>query len=88
MQTKGYSRNVEGFMNLWSEFHEKALNIWDEELAAIGETEKQPVLIWSSELTQAHRIQKHLDKKRYCLEYQRAEPILGSMQFLNCTNIC
>ncbi|OWR46107.1 beta-N-acetylglucosaminidase 1 precursor [Danaus plexippus plexippus] len=68
MQTKGYSRNVEGFINLWSEFHEKALNIWDEELAAIGETEKQPVLIWSSELTQAHRIQKHLDKKRYTIE--------------------
>lgn len=64
MESKTYDTTVDGFIKLWSEFHEKALDIWDEELTALGYEDKQPVMLWSSELTQAHRIQKHLDKDR------------------------
>ncbi|XP_064073369.1 chitooligosaccharidolytic beta-N-acetylglucosaminidase [Vanessa tameamea] len=77
MQSKGYEINVEGFIKLWGEFHETALKIWDEELAAVGQTEKQPVMIWSSELTQTHRIQKYLNKDRYVIEVW--EPISSSL---------
>ncbi|XP_041987291.1 chitooligosaccharidolytic beta-N-acetylglucosaminidase [Aricia agestis] len=68
MQGKGIETNLEGFIRLWAEFHATALKIWDEEMAAIGQTEKQPVMLWSSELTQAHRIQKYLNKDRYVIE--------------------
>ena len=64
MQNKGYDITTEGFIKLWAEFHENALKIWDEELAATGQTDKLPVMIWSSELTQPQRIQKYLDKDR------------------------
>ncbi|CAH4006618.1 unnamed protein product [Pieris brassicae] len=67
MENKGYERNVEGFIKLWAEFHSTALQIWDEELAEIGQSD-QPVMLWSSELTQAHRIQKYLNKDRYVIE--------------------
>lgn len=63
MENKGYERNVEGFIQLWAEFHSTALQIWDEELAESGQKD-QPVMLWSSELTQAHRIQKYLNKDR------------------------
>ncbi|XP_045450684.1 chitooligosaccharidolytic beta-N-acetylglucosaminidase [Melitaea cinxia] len=67
MKEQGYETNVEGFIKLWGEFHEKVLKIWDEELEAVGQT-PQPVMIWSSELTQPHRVQKYLDKDRYVIE--------------------
>lgn len=71
MKEQGYETNVEGFIKLWGEFHEKALKIWDEELEAVGQT-PQPVMIWSSELTQPHRVQKYLNKDRcaLCIYYQ------------------
>ncbi|XP_045536140.1 chitooligosaccharidolytic beta-N-acetylglucosaminidase [Papilio machaon] len=67
MKHKGFDTDVEGFIRLWAEFHSKALQIWDEEILASG-GEKQPVLIWSSELTQPGRIQNYLDKDRYIIE--------------------
>ncbi|KAJ0178174.1 hypothetical protein K1T71_005997 [Dendrolimus kikuchii] len=63
MKNQGYDRNVEGFMQLWSEFHYKALEAWDDVTKS-----SLPVMIWSSELTQAHRIQNYLDKNRYIIE--------------------
>lgn len=68
MKQKNYDLSVDGFVDLWAEFHEKALLAWDEELEAAGGT-KQPVMLWSSELTQARRIQQHLSNDRcaYCM---------------------
>ncbi|XP_075978702.1 beta-hexosaminidase 2 isoform X2 [Anticarsia gemmatalis] len=67
MQQQKYEISVDGFVALWSEFHEKALDAWDEQMQAIGGT-KQPVMLWSSELTKANRIQNHLSKDRYVIE--------------------
>ncbi|CAG4947066.1 unnamed protein product [Parnassius apollo] len=67
MKNKGFDTDTEGFIRLWAEFHSKALQIWDEETMAVG-GQQQPVLIWSSELTQPERIQNYLDKKRYIIE--------------------
>lgn len=67
MQQQNYEITKEGFIELWSEFHTKALQAWDEELQAAGGT-PQPVMLWSSELTQAHRIQNHLSKDRYVIQ--------------------
>ncbi|XP_028170294.1 chitooligosaccharidolytic beta-N-acetylglucosaminidase [Ostrinia furnacalis] len=67
MQEKGLNTTTEGFLRLWSEFHETVLSIWDEELKAIG-TDAQPVILWSSALTKANYIQKFLNKDRYVIE--------------------
>ncbi|CAG9793975.1 unnamed protein product [Diatraea saccharalis] len=64
MEEKGIERTVDGFIKLWGEFHTNALQAWDEELKSLGTDEPQPVMIWSSELTQAHRVQKYLSKDR------------------------
>lgn len=64
MQQKKFETNENGFIELWAEFHAKALEAWDQELEAANGTPPQPVMLWSSELTQAHRIQKHLSKER------------------------
>lgn len=65
MEKKEFDTSTtDGFIKLWGEFHEKTLQLWDGELIELGGTE-QPVMIWSSELTQAHRIQKYLSKERY-----------------------
>ncbi|RVE47860.1 hypothetical protein evm_007491 [Chilo suppressalis] len=77
MEEKGIERTVEGFIKLWGDFHTNALQAWDEELKSLGINEPQPVMIWSSELTQAHRIQKYLSKDRYIIEVW--EPVLSSL---------
>ncbi|VVD03244.1 unnamed protein product [Leptidea sinapis] len=76
MKDKGYDTNVEGFMKLWGEFHKKALQIWDEELLHTRQPE-QPVMLWSSELTQPNVIQKYLSKDRYVIEVW--EPLSSSL---------
>lgn len=75
MKDQGYARNVEGFMDLWGEFHEKALQAWDEITGSA-----LPVMIWSSELTQISRVQKYLDKNRYIIEVW--EPLSSSLDVM------
>ncbi|KAH9641693.1 hypothetical protein HF086_005139 [Spodoptera exigua] len=67
MKTKNYDPTTNGFLKLWSEFHEKALAAWDEVMQAV-QTPKQPVMIWSSDLTQPQWINTHLSKERYIIE--------------------
>lgn len=64
MRNKGFETNVEGFIRLWAEFHARALLLWDQQLKEVKGEDPQPVILWSSELTQAHRIQRYLDKDR------------------------
>ncbi|XP_026737933.1 chitooligosaccharidolytic beta-N-acetylglucosaminidase isoform X2 [Trichoplusia ni] len=68
MKQKKFETNENGFIELWAEFHQKALEAWDQELEAANGTPPQPVMLWSSELTQAHRIQQHLSKERYVIQ--------------------
>ncbi|XP_026762411.1 chitooligosaccharidolytic beta-N-acetylglucosaminidase [Galleria mellonella] len=84
MANKGFETNTEGFMRLWAEFQAKALQLWDEELVAEGAEANQPVMIWSSELTQAHRIKKYLNKDRYVIEVWEPEssPLLNQLMRL------
>ncbi|XP_049874193.1 chitooligosaccharidolytic beta-N-acetylglucosaminidase isoform X3 [Pectinophora gossypiella] len=68
MKDKDIKLDAEGFIELWAEFHNKALKVWDEELAKAGETGLQPIMLWSSELTQPNRIVRHLDPSRYVIQ--------------------
>ncbi|KAJ2943680.1 hypothetical protein O0L34_g16793 [Tuta absoluta] len=84
MRDKGYEVNLEGFMALWGEFHKKSLQSWDEALGAI-DVEPQPVMVWSSELTQPQRILEHLDSERYIIEVWEplASPLINQLSRLN-----
>lgn len=64
MKQKGYELTKEGYIQLWGEFHKKALQIWDEELQQVSGLQSQPVMLWSSELTQPSIINQHLGKDR------------------------
>ncbi|XP_068618270.1 chitooligosaccharidolytic beta-N-acetylglucosaminidase [Battus philenor] len=80
MRDRGFDTDSEGFMRLWAEFHSKILQVWDEVSTASG-GERQPVVIWSSELTQASRVQKYLDKDRYVIEVWEplSSPLLNQL---------
>lgn len=65
MKTKNYSSaETEGFLQLWSEFQEKVLNLWDE----INENKNQSVILWTSDLTTPKSIAKYLPKDRYIIQ--------------------
>ncbi|XP_063363126.1 chitooligosaccharidolytic beta-N-acetylglucosaminidase-like [Cydia amplana] len=68
MKDKGFGTNADGFIRLWAEFHAQALQIWDEQLKEATGEDKQPVMLWSSELTNPQRIQRYLDKERYVIQ--------------------
>ncbi|CAH1398779.1 unnamed protein product [Nezara viridula] len=64
MRLRKYPRTTEGFMQLWTEFHKKALQTWD---AAIGHSNTK-VVLWTSDLTRPETITNSLDKDRYIIE--------------------
>lgn len=52
------------YLDLWSEFHNKALTVYDHEVG----NSNSDIIVWSSGLTDPNIIEKHLDKKRYTIE--------------------
>lgn len=63
MKAKNYERTTEGFLQLWSEFQEKALNKWDEVTDG-----NSSIILWSSELTLPENVEKYLPKDRYIIQ--------------------
>lgn len=53
-----------GYMNLWSEFHNRALKVYD----SLAGDSNSDIIVWSSGLTNPQTIDKHLDKNRYIVE--------------------
>lgn len=64
MKTKKYNRDTHGFLQLWSEFQEKALAVWDD----ITENRNDSIILWSSELTLPENIEEFLPKERYIIQ--------------------
>ncbi|CRL01556.1 CLUMA_CG014295, isoform A, partial [Clunio marinus] len=64
MATKNYTRDTFGFLQLWSEFQEKALKVWDE----VTSDKNDSIILWSSELTLPENIEKFLPKERYIVQ--------------------
>ena len=63
MQTKGWDRSVNGFLQLWSEFQRKVLAIWDEIT-----NRNDSIILWSSDLTDPKNIERYLPKERYIIQ--------------------
>lgn len=64
MRANNRSLTEDSYIDLWSEFHAKALNVYDNE---VGDSNSD-IIVWSSGLTAPKIIEKHLDKKRYTVE--------------------
>lgn len=70
MQERGYDLSEQSFLRLWSQFHQKNLNSWDEinERMYPDIKEPKPVIIWSSHLTNPKYIEAYLPKERFIIQ--------------------
>ncbi|GBP40114.1 Chitooligosaccharidolytic beta-N-acetylglucosaminidase [Eumeta japonica] len=84
MTSRGYDLSTDGYMRLWGEFQSKVLDIWDDILHEAGVKTKQPVMLWSSELTQIRHIKRYLRKDRYVIEVwePKESPLLNQLTTL------
>lgn len=64
MESQNYDRSTRGFLQLWSEFQSKALDVWDK----ITEYRNDSIILWSSELTSPQHIEEFLPKDRYIVQ--------------------
>ena len=64
MKMKNYKQDTHGFLQLWSEFQDKALKVWDE----VSGDRNDSIILWSSELTLPANIEQFLSKERYIIQ--------------------
>lgn len=64
MRQRGYNRTKEGFLQLWSDFQQEMLNVYD---SIIGDA-KPKVILWSSDLTNPVNIKNYLSPERYVIQ--------------------
>lgn len=71
LQKNNRSLSESTYLDLWSEFHNKALDTYDN---VVGDSTSD-IILWSSGLTEPRIIEKHLDKKRYTIEVWQGDTI-------------
>jgi hexosaminidase len=65
MAEQKWSDDEDGFMKLWNYFQEEALKRFDK----VTQTDpKDPVILWTSSLTEQPYLTKYLDKNRYIIQ--------------------
>lgn len=64
MLANNRSLTENGYLDLWSEFHNRALDVYDSQA---GDSDSD-IIVWSSNLTNPQTVEKHLDKNRYIIE--------------------
>lgn len=75
MKTNNRELTVNNYHDLWSEFHAKALSVYDDEA---GDSSSD-IILWSSALTDPLTIEKHLDKSRYTVEVWNGNTLLEEL---------
>ncbi|XP_061387457.1 chitooligosaccharidolytic beta-N-acetylglucosaminidase [Musca vetustissima] len=70
MREMGYDLSLDSFYKLWSQFHEKNLESWDEVNQRQYPHLKVPksAIVWSSHLTDPEHIEKYLPKERFIIQ--------------------
>ncbi|XP_075225458.1 beta-hexosaminidase 2 [Lycorma delicatula] len=64
MQKQGLGRSVTDFLEVWGQYQETVLKLWDEQVGH----DRTPIMLWSSHLTDPLIIERYLDKDRYIIE--------------------
>lgn len=72
MNSKGLGRETNDFIELWGEFQQKSAEVWDEvvdsAVNARNTSEKNLIILWSSQLTNPEHIEKYLPTDRYIIQ--------------------
>lgn len=71
MRANNRSLTENAYLDLWSEFHDKALSVYDNEA---GDSDSD-IIVWSSGLTEPRIIEKHLAKERYTVEVWQGKSV-------------
>ncbi|XP_054287590.1 chitooligosaccharidolytic beta-N-acetylglucosaminidase, partial [Macrosteles quadrilineatus] len=64
MKSRGKGLSTADFLDVWGEFHNKVVQVWDQQMG----NSKTPVVLWTSHLTDPDYIQQYLDRDRYVIE--------------------
>ncbi|XP_050421397.1 chitooligosaccharidolytic beta-N-acetylglucosaminidase-like [Adelges cooleyi] len=64
MKTNKNNLSLESYFELWSEFQDKALTAYDQE---VGNSDSD-IIVWTSGITDSGIIEKYLDKNRYIVQ--------------------
>uniref|UniRef100_A0A336MD78 Beta-hexosaminidase n=1 Tax=Culicoides sonorensis TaxID=179676 RepID=A0A336MD78_CULSO len=65
MRKRGYSTNREGFLQLWSDFQDEMLKVYQ---SIIGGGSQAKVILWSSDLTNPVHIRNFLSPSNYIIQ--------------------
>ncbi|EDW72133.1 uncharacterized protein Dwil_GK10305 [Drosophila willistoni] len=70
MVARGYDLGVLSFLRLWSQFHQRNLDAWDDinQRMFPNNKEPKPVILWSSHLTDPKTIEEFLPKERFIIQ--------------------
>lgn len=64
LQKTGRGVSESDFVDLWSEYQSKILNIWDK----LKSSKDSDIILWTSHLTDPDTIENYLDNKRYIIQ--------------------
>ncbi|XP_034483673.1 chitooligosaccharidolytic beta-N-acetylglucosaminidase isoform X3 [Drosophila innubila] len=70
MKSRGYDLSEASFLRLWSQFHQRNVEAWDEITRRMypNMKDQKPVIIWSSRLTDPQHIEQLLPKERFIIQ--------------------
>lgn len=70
MRTRGMDLSEASFLRLWSRFHQRNLEAWDDINHRMypSVSEPKPVILWSSRLTDPQHIEQLLPKERFIIQ--------------------
>ncbi|EDV91695.1 chitooligosaccharidolytic beta-N-acetylglucosaminidase [Drosophila grimshawi] len=70
MKKRGYDLSEASFLRLWSQFHQRNLQAWDEINRRMfpSVSAAKPVILWSSRLTDPEHIEQLLPKERFIVQ--------------------
>lgn len=64
LEEKGLDREADSFYQLWGDFHASAYNL----LSEANEGKQIPGIVWTSELTEESRVDRHLNPQNYIIQ--------------------
>ncbi|XP_030380711.1 chitooligosaccharidolytic beta-N-acetylglucosaminidase [Scaptodrosophila lebanonensis] len=70
MRETGYDLSKKSFLKLWSQFHQRNLEAWDDINQRLypNIVEPKPMIVWSSLLTDPDYIEEYLPKERFIIQ--------------------
>ncbi|KAL7745812.1 hypothetical protein ACLKA6_010006 [Drosophila palustris] len=70
MMSRGYDLSEASFLRIWSQFHQRNVEAWDDITRRMYPNlkDQKPVILWSSRLTDPQHIEQLLPKERFIIQ--------------------